>query len=98
MATREKVELNIPVNLKTRTEFIEGFGVQELLQTIIIGCIGTIISLLFYLVVRNDFFAILLAFIFFAGGFFITIKDAFPLSLLDQFIISYKFSKTQKKI
>jgi len=97
MATREKLELNIPVNLKTRTEFLEGYGVQELLQTLIIGSVGIIISLLLYLIIKNDFISILLAFIFFAGGFFLTIKDSFTLSLLDQLIIGYKFGKIQKK-
>ena len=96
MATREKIQLSIPVNLKTKTEFFDGYGVQELLQNTVIACIGIIIALIFYLFSRNDFMAIIIAFVFVAGGFFLTVKDTFTLSLLDQFRIAYKFTKTQK--
>lgn len=96
MGTREKVVLNIPVNLKTKIEFFDGYGVQELLQNVVIGLIGIIVALIFYLIKRNDFMAILIAFIFVAGGFFLTVKDTLTLSLLDQIRIAYRFSKTQK--
>lgn len=96
MASRERITLSIPVNLKTKTEFFNGYGVQEFLQNVVIGLIGIIISLIFYFFVRNDFMAILLSFIFVAGGFFLTVKDTFTLSLLDQFRIAFRFSKTQK--
>ena len=96
MASRERITLSIPVNLKTKTEFFNGYGVQEFLQNVVIGLIGIIISLVFYFFVRNDFMAILLSFIFVAGGFFLTVKDTFTLSLLDQFRIAFRLSKTQK--
>ena len=96
MATRERVQLSIPVNLKTKTEFFDGYGLQEFLQNVVIACIGIIVALIFYLFSRNDFVSIIIAFIFVAGGFFLTVKDTFTLSLLDQFRIALKFRKTQK--
>lgn len=96
MATREKIQLSIPVNLKTKTEFFEGYGLQEFLQNLVIACIGIIIALIFYFFSRNDFISIIIAFIFIAGGFFLTVKDTFTLSLLDQFRIAFEFRKTQK--
>lgn len=46
----DKKTIKIPRDIKLKTEFFEGYGMSELIKTIIVGIVSAIISYIFYLI------------------------------------------------
>lgn len=49
----EKYQVQIPANVKIRTELINGIGIKELITTAIVGGITLIIDIPIYLITQN---------------------------------------------
>lgn len=49
--------IKIPTEIKLRTEFFEGFGMQELIRTIIVGAITSVIAYLINLLIHQTLFS-----------------------------------------
>lgn len=46
----DKKTIKIPRDIKLKTEFFEGYGMSELIKTIIVGIVSAIIAYIFYLI------------------------------------------------
>ncbi len=93
----EKYMINIPGNIKLRMELIDGIGLKELGQTIIVGIISAIIGVLINIIFKNY----LVAIGFFLGvtaiTFVLLIKDSKTNTSTADYILDYiKFFKNQK--
>ncbi|MCI8587233.1 MAG: hypothetical protein HFJ49_01310 [Clostridia bacterium] len=49
--------IKIPTNIKTKTELFEGYGIQELIKTIIVGIVASVIAYIIYLFTHKTLFA-----------------------------------------
>lgn len=49
----ERYQVNIPANVKIRTELINGIGIKELITTAIAGTISIFIDLFIYAITKN---------------------------------------------
>ena len=48
----EKILLKMPSQIRLKTEFVEGFGTQELIKTIICGAVCGVIAYVIYLIFK----------------------------------------------
>ena len=55
----ERYQVNIPANVKIRTELINGIGIKELITTAIAGGISIGIDLFLYLLTKNYFICLI---------------------------------------
>lgn len=93
----EKYMIDIPGNIKVRMELIDGIGIKELAQTIVVGIISAIIGIIINTIFKNY----LVAIGFFLGvtalTFVALIKDSKTnTSGADYIIDMIKFIKNQK--
>ncbi len=93
----EEIKLYIPTNVKTRLEFFRGYGVKELITTLIVA-IGLIpASIIFYFVGnKNYLIPVLIEMIGVAGCVFATAKDENNLCIVNQIKYMIDFVKLQK--
>lgn len=89
--------LYIPVNIKRRKEWVDGFGAKELKYTIIWSIIGLIYGLIMYFIKDKEMMYIIFSVILFAGSTVIlTRKDKTNRSTIDYILMNYKFMNSQK--
>ena len=94
----DKTKLYIPINIKTRTEFFEGYGVSEFIKTAAVAVITLLVCLIFHAMgVIGTVALIIILLAATAGSVMFVVKDRNNLSVLDQLILMVKFSKAQKK-
>lgn len=55
----DKKTIKIPTEIKLKTEFFDGFGMQELIKTVIVGAIATAIAYVIYLFTHQTLFSTL---------------------------------------
>lgn len=92
----EKPKLYIPVQIRKRKEYIDGFGKEELKKTILMGCIGLIIGILIYLKMRNEIVIIVSITAFAGAAFMLTKKDKTNRSSIDYLKDDLKFNLSNK--
>lgn len=56
----DKKTIRIPTEIKLKTEFFDGFGIQELIKTVIVGAIASVIAYGIYLITHQTLFSTLL--------------------------------------
>lgn len=93
----EEYKLYIPSNVRTRMEFFRGYGVKELIYTIIVFACLLPISLIIYKLKESLLLPIVIEFIGVAGTIFFTSKDDNNLCVVKQIKFLIDFSKTQKE-
>ena len=93
----EEIKLYIPSNVKTRLEFFSGYGVKELISTIIVFAILLPVSITVYLIKKELLIPIIIEFIGIAGTVLATAKDKNNLCVVDQIKYMIEFSKEQKE-
>lgn len=92
----EKYQVNIPANVKVRTELINGIGIKELLTTAMAGGISLILDIPIYLITQN-YLACLIIFGIITGFTFISVmKDKNNGSIAGMTLNIYKYLKEQK--
>ncbi len=97
MNNENEYKLYIPSNVKTRMEFFKGYGVKELISTIIVfGCLLPI-SLIIYKLKGNLLLPIIIEFIGVAGTIIGTAKDENNLCVTRQIKFLIDFANTQKQ-
>lgn len=90
-------KLYVPTNVKTRLEFFNGFGISELITTVIVaGCLLPI-SFIVYKIKDSFLIPIIIEFIGIAGTVMMTTKDANNLCVVTQIKFMINFSRIQKK-
>ena len=97
MNNEDEYKLYIPSNVKTRMEFFKGYGVTELISTIIVFACLLPISLIIYKLKGNLLLPVVIEFIGVAGTIIATAKDENNLCIVNQVKYMIDFIKTQKK-
>ena len=89
--------LYIPVNIKTRLEFFDGYGVAELIYTTIAAGVSGLIAVFLYTFTGNITLCILIVLITVATSVMALLKDQSNQSVIDQIRFMVRFMKTQRK-
>ena len=89
-------KLYIPSNVKTRMEFFKGYGVKELISTVIVFACLLPISLIIYKLQDNFLLPVVIEFIGVAGTILATTKDENNLCVVRQIQFLIEFEKSQK--
>lgn len=92
----EKYQVNIPAQVKTRTELINGVGIKELVNTAVAGVISILIAVFQYAIIPNYFLSVIIFGIITGGTFIAVMKDKNNTSIVDLIKNIYKFMKGQK--
>ncbi|MDO5556669.1 MAG: hypothetical protein Q4G05_00265 [Clostridia bacterium] len=94
----KRFKLYIPSNVKTRLEFFKGYGIHELILTIITVVALLPISIIVYNLNGNQFLVpVLIEFIGVAGMVIAVTKDKNNLCIINQLKYMIEFAGTQKK-
>ena len=93
----DKKMIKIPTEIKLKTEFFDGYGMQELIKTVIVGAIASVIAYIAYLFTHQALFST-----FFVLGVIVVsvitlIKGQNNFSMLDSIVNIIKFSFIQKE-
>lgn len=91
------MKLYIPSNVKTRFEFIRGFGIHELIITSIVVGFLIGIALIIYSITNQLIVPVLIVLLGTAAMIIITAKDSNNLSVLDMIKNMLEFASMQKK-
>ena len=89
--------LYIPVNIKTRFEFFDGYGVAELVCTAITAGISGLIAISIHAANQNTTLCVLTVLITVAASVMALSKDQSNQSIIDQVRFMLRFMKTQRK-
>lgn len=89
-------KLYIPSNVKTRFEFIRGFGINELIVTSIVVAFLIGIALIIYSIINELIVPVLIVLLGGAAMVIITAKDTNNLSVLDMIKNMLEFASMQK--
>lgn len=93
----EETKLYIPSNVKTRLEFFKGFGIKELVSTIIVAIALIPISIIsYYLGNKNYIVPVLIEIIGIVATVVATTKDDNNLCVVNQIKYMIDFAKMQK--
>ena len=92
----ERYQVNIPANVKIRTELINGIGIKELITTAIAGGISIGIDLFLYLLTKNYFICLIVFGIVTGFTFIAVMKDKNNRCIADMIKNMYQFFKGQK--
>ena len=93
----EETKLYIPSNVKTRLEFFKGFGIKELVSTIIVAIALIPISIIsYYLGNKNYIVPVLIEIIGIVATVVATTKDDNNLCVVNQIKYMKKKKKMQK--
>lgn len=94
---RTRDTLYIPQGIKTKVEIFDGFGKEELYQSIMAVIAIGIIDLLIFLITRAVVMCIVILLSGMAGSIMMLTKDQNNLSVVDQIKLMLRFSRSQKK-
>lgn len=92
----EKYQINIPANVKTRVELINGIGIKELMTTAIAGVISLFVDIPIYFITNNYLICIILFGIITGFTFIAVMKDKNNGCIADLIVNMYKYIKIQK--
>ena len=89
--------LYIPVNIKTRFEFFDGYGAKELLPTIIATLVSGFFAFIIHSATGGMIMPVLLVLITVAGSVMVLAKSDSNMSIMDQAKCVLRFSREQRK-
>lgn len=89
--------LYIPVNIKTRFEFFEGYGMPEMAATAVVTCICIFLAYSIHLATGAVTMPVLMTLIVMSATVMITAKDQQNLSIIDHTRNLIRFMNGQKK-
>ncbi len=90
-------KLYIPTNVKTRFEFIRGFGIKELITTSLVVIFLLLVAFAINFISNNIIVPVLIVLIGTSAMVIISAKDTNNLSVLDMINNMLEFSNMQKK-
>ena len=94
--THEKMALYIPVNIRTRFEFFDGFGFAELVPTLIITAVSGVIAFIVHLTAGGMITPMLIVLVTTATAVMCLAKSANNISVVDQIRHVIRFSREQQ--
>lgn len=89
--------LYIPQGIKTKVEIFDGFGKEELIQSIIAVVAIAVFDLFIFFITRGVVLCIVILLSGIAGSIMMLTKDQNNLSVVDQIKLMLRFSRSQKK-
>lgn len=89
--------LYIPVNIKTRFEFFDGFGVAELIPTILAALVSGFFAFIVHTITGGAIGPVLIVLITIAASVMSLAKGENNMSVIDQTKCVLRFSREQKK-
>jgi hypothetical protein len=89
--------LYIPVNIKTRFEFFDGYGVTELIPTIVTTLASGFIALIVHTATNSAIIPVLIVLVTIATSVTVLSKGDNNMSVIDQTRCVLRFSREQKK-
>lgn len=92
----EKYQVQIPANVKVRTELINGIGIKELITTGIVGIICLAIDIPIYLISQNYLICLIFLGIITGFTFLAVMKDKNNGCIASLIANMYKYIKGQK--
>jgi len=92
----EKMALYIPVNIRTRLEFFDGFGFTELIPTLIIAAVSGIIAFIVHFIAGGMITPMLIVLVTIAAAVMCLAKGANNISVVDQIRHIIRFSREQQ--
>ena len=93
----DKVQVKIPRQIRLKTEFFIGFGMEELIKTLIVGAVAGIIAYVFYLFTHQTIIATLIVIGAISISVIALIKGSNNFSMLDMIknIVKYEFMQKE---
>ena len=91
-----KTGLYIPANIRPRFEFFEGYGVPELVATVIAALLSGFIAFIIHLLTNGTILPVLFALVIIAASVTAQIKDISNQSAIDQVKYVIRFIREQK--
>lgn len=92
-----KKQVKIPRQIRLKTEFFVGFGMEELIKTLIVGAVSGIIAYLFYLFTGKTIIATLIVIGAIVVSVVSLIKGNNNFSMIDTIKNILKFETMQKE-
>lgn len=93
----DKKMLRIPKTIKTKTEFFVGFGVAELIKTLLITGISIIVAYIVYIIKQETITPVLVVIITATVSVVLFTKNTINFSLYDYIVNIIKFQFSQKE-
>lgn len=93
----DKILLKMPSQIRLKTEFVEGFGTQELIKTIICGAVCGVIAYVVYLIFKQPLISTLIVIGSLVVSFIAFTKNRNNFSMADSIINLIKYQTMQKK-
>lgn len=94
---KTKKTLYIPVNIRKRKELIDGFGMKEVMQTVILAVVGLVIGLILFFLNNHQILYLTIVPIIFAMGTIVFVKkDKRNMNTVDQIKLAINFMNSQK--
>ena len=92
----ESTNLYIPVNIKTRFEFFDGYGVKELIPTIIAALVSGFFAFIIHAAAGGAILPVLIVLVTIAASVMALAKGENNMSVVDQTKCVLRFSREQK--
>ena len=93
----DRKTIKIPTEIKLKTEFFDGYGMQELIKTIIVGAVSAVIAYIIYLFTHQTLFSTFFVIGAIAVSVIALIKGQNNFSMLDSIVNIVKFHFTQRE-
>lgn len=93
----ENQTLYIPMGVKTRSEIFEGFGKEEVVQTIIATVVIILVAFLIFAFNKSVSFVVVFILVGIAGTVMCVTKDKNNQSVVDHFKNMIRFAREQQK-
>lgn len=94
---QDRKTIKIPTEIKLKTEFFDGYGIQELIKTIVVGVIASIIAYIVYLFTNQTILSTFLVLGAIVISVIALIKGQNNFSMVDLIKNIIKFSLIQKE-
>lgn len=94
---QDKVQVKIPRQIRLKTEFFVGFGMEELIKTLIIGAIAGVIAYIVYKITNQTILATLLVIGAIVVAVISLVKGNNNFSMIDMIKNIVKYETMQKE-
>ncbi|OKZ81072.1 MAG: hypothetical protein BHW07_03245 [Clostridium sp. CAG_433_25_7] len=94
---QDKVQVKIPRQIRLKTEFFIGFGMEELIKTVIVGAIAGVIAYILYKITNQTILATLLVIGAIVVAVISLVKGNNNFSMIDMIKNIVKYETMQKE-
>ena len=94
---QDKVQVKIPRQIRLKTEFFIGFGMEELIKTLIVGAVAGVIAYILYKITNQTILATLLVIGAIVVAVISLVKENNNFSMIDMIKNIVKYETMQKE-